>query len=369
MIARSTDLVFLLGAGCSVEAGIPASAAMIKRIEDNLRDDVGWRRFERLYYHVKSAIEFARNIKGPHAVAASYNIETLANTLFQLEQNEDHPLYPFIAAWNSRFITLASDTNDGVGSFSRVAAFRRMILDALKKWVGPETLSKADYYSGFTKIQRAFTFPLDVFSLNYDLCFERLASTTSAKIETGFEGFGSLWDWRRFRGERTSELPEPDFYLYKLHGSLDWVRDPTNGSLFKAENPGAITSERLEVIFGRDFKLEASDPYLFYAYQFRIRTLEARLLVAIGYGFDDVHINKMMSQAMLHDGKKVLLSISDCLNAEDKERHAGKIARSLALPDVSRIHVFDGTAKSALQMDDVGAKVLQYLPKEANAPF
>ena len=54
----------------------------------------------------------------------------------------------------------------------------------------------------------------------------------------------------------------------------------------------------MEVIFGKDFKLEAGDPYLFYAYEFRRYVFDARLIVAVGYGFGDPHINKMLAQGL-----------------------------------------------------------------------
>ncbi len=54
----------------------------------------------------------------------------------------------------------------------------------------------------------------------------------------------------------------------------------------------------MEVIFGRDFKLETADPYLFYAFEFRRFTLASKLIVSVGYSFGDGHINKMLTQSL-----------------------------------------------------------------------
>ena len=51
----------------------------------------------------------------------------------------------------------------------------------------------------------------------------------------------------------------------------------------------------MEVIFGREFKLEAADPYLFFAYRFRDLSLVTRLIITLGYGFGDADINKMLT--------------------------------------------------------------------------
>src|SRR5438132_12591639 len=126
-MAQYKDIIFLLGAGASVDADIPASGEMIVRIEDLLSRDDEWKDYRRLYDHIKSAIHYAAGLKGLFKTEVSYNIETLVNTLYELERNEEHPLYPFIASWNSRFVALAQT------DFSKVKDFRRLILRKLKK--------------------------------------------------------------------------------------------------------------------------------------------------------------------------------------------------------------------------------------------
>ena len=148
---------------------------------------------EGLYHHIKSAIHFSAGLKGRFGNAVPFNIETLVNTLYELERNEEHPLYPFIAAWSSRFVALAG------ANFCEVRKFRQRILANLKQWMCPEDTAKADYYRGLMTLQRDLNYPLHVFSLNYDLCVERLNSS-EFRVETGFAGYGPnhFWDWERF---------------------------------------------------------------------------------------------------------------------------------------------------------------------------
>jgi hypothetical protein len=106
MTSKSRDIILLLGAGASVEAGVPSSPMMIGSIE-KLLETQGWARFRQLYHQIKRAIHYAAGIKGRFNADVLYNIETLVNTLYELERNEDHPIYPFVAAWNSRLIAHA----------------------------------------------------------------------------------------------------------------------------------------------------------------------------------------------------------------------------------------------------------------------
>ena len=67
----------------------------------------------------------------------------------------------------------------------------------------------------------------------------------------------------------TSNNVAPQLVLYKLHGSINWKRSPETKELFCVEQIENVNAEKMEVIFGREFKLEAADPYLFFAYEFR----------------------------------------------------------------------------------------------------
>ena len=92
---------------------------------------------------------------------------------------------------------------------------------------------------------------------------------------------------------------------------LRYARDEAK-NLFCLEQTESIQPEDMELIFGRDFKLEAGDSYLFYAYEFRKFSLMARLIVIIGYGFGDVMkcLGAKANQLVVNEGKakKFLLS-------------------------------------------------------------
>jgi DNA-binding XRE family transcriptional regulator len=360
MKTKSKDIIVLLGAGASVEAGIPASAKMIDEIERLLVTEE-WKGFKDLYHHIKAAIHYAAGIKGRFKDNVSYNIETLVNTLYELERNEDHPIYPFVAAWNSRMMAYAG------ADFGEVCKFRKQILRALKGWVQLESPDKASYYSGLRELQRALQFPLKVFSLNYDLCVEGLTAH-DFRVETGFSGVGEShrWEWKRF-DETDPEVELPEIYLYKMHGSINWKRDDT-GNLIWVNHTDNILPDKMQVIFGRDFKLDAADPYLFYAFEFRRCSLEARTILVVGYGFSDEHINKMLSQAVRHDSTKRLIVIGNVRDKAGAQHRQQEIATKLGV-HVQTVVIIEGTAKEFLARNDLASEISKYVPEESKVEF
>lgn len=357
-MSRSQDLVVLLGAGASAEAGIPPSAKMIESLESHLRDDLRWKVHRDLYNHVKSAVFYSAGLRGVFGNSVAYNIETLVNTLYELERNEVHPIYPFIASWNSRFLNLA-----GV-NFEHIRSFRLLILEKLKDWMCPEDGSLGDYYVGFRSLQQHLNYTLKVFTLNYDLCVEGIASD-SFSVETGFDDHGPshLWDYERFNDSPTSGDSNAEVFLYKLHGSINWKRDDQK-RLYQVRQIQSVESSAMELIFGREFKLEAADPYLFYAYEFRRLTAGSRLIVTIGYGFADEHINKLLSQALRVSGGPNLSIVTLTNDVEVYRRDVGKVLEV----DLSRIEVHNTSAKCFLESPEIGMTIEALIPSEQD-PF
>lgn len=362
MISTSKDLIFLLGAGVSVEADIPASATMIKELEAMVKDPSSdfWQ-FRELYQQVKSAIHYSWGLRGFYPPAVNYNIEVLVNTLLELERNETHPLYPFIATWNSKFTSLAGS------DFERVTHFKKAILCRLKEWVQMKYRPKGAYYFGLQALQKECQHPLRIFSLNYDRCVEETSSAGSV-VEAGFAADGDqfVWDWRRFDdGEIERSLPS--LLLYKMHGSIDWIREEKTDRLLRLDYAGEnIRHDKMVIIFGRDIKLEAADPFLFYAYEFRRFCLDSKLIVCVGYGFADEHINKIIGQALRHDEGRRLLVVGPCDNFEQRLQ---EITQQLKLSDSKQIIIEAVGAKAFLSRPQLREFLLSNFSAPEDAPF
>ena len=291
---RKDEVLVLLGAGASVDAGIPHSAMMVLEIERALEPE--WSEYKDLYNFVRSAIFYADGIRGAFGNDVSYNIERLVVSLDELSRREEHPIYPFIGAWNPRLTQVAGQ------EFSRVAQLRTEILEKLRhEWIEIDNYEKADYFGGLITFQRDLNFPLHVFTLNYDLCVEKAYQIEYNEFPQ--RGFGKDRYWSHALLDES--VPEESrLYLYKLHGSIDWLRDPTNRKLTFSDSTSKIKVDEGELIFGTTYKLQYVDPFLFLVYQLRRRSLESRLMIVVGYGFADEHINGILGQALRGDLRK-----------------------------------------------------------------
>ena len=299
---KNNEIIVLLGAGASVEAGIPDSNEMVHKIEHLVSNDSDtdidrWRNFRDLYNYIRSSIFYADGLDGIFGDNVPFNIERLVNILDELHKKERHALYPFVGAWNPKLLDVAGN------EFENVLAFRSAIIRILRdQWVVLPQRESAAYYAGLLKFQEEYEYPLRVFSLNYDLCVEETCGYK--KVQRGFSD--RKWDWRLF--DETSDDPVP-LLLYKLHGSVDW-NFAEDGRVTYSDTPSTIKDEEVALIFGTSYKLQYVDPFLFLAYELRRWTLDAvRVIVCIGYGFNDDHINGILQQSLRQDSKRKLLAV------------------------------------------------------------
>lgn len=360
---RKDEVLVLLGAGASVEADIPHSGQMIREIEESLKVGSKWADFAELYHYVRSAIFYAEGIRGSYE-DVSYNVERLMVCLDELSRREEHPLYPFVGAWNPRLLQVAHS------DFGQVARFKSEILKRLRsEWIEISDYQKADYFRGLLKFRRELEFPLRVFTLNYDLCVEKACIAEVG--EPPERGFASDRTWNyELLDDGSNESKQ--LYLYKLHGSIDWLRMPDSRKLTFSDSTAKITPEQGELIFGTTYKLQYVDPYLFLAYQFRRRSLDARLLIAVGYGFGDEHINAIVGQALNSDPSKKLVAVTKLrsdvsgkiVQAEhDKFRDFALNQLKLQATQASQIVIKGSGAKQFLSQELTLSEMAKIFPK------
>ncbi len=287
---RENEIVIMIGAGCSADAGLSTSKKMVDQLENLMETKPAWRKYKELYNYIKSSLLYVKGIRGNFE--NNIDIERLVSALGELEKKENCILYPFIGNWNTKLLEIAGY------DFGIISEFRGKIVDQLKTWVQLKDYDKASYYAKFFDFQEAYNYVLRVFSLNYDLCLEK-NNVGGKHLERGFDPASRIWDSRRFY----PAVEEQDLYLYKLHGSLDWERDEHRGNIVREVDN---IPEVPDLIFGTDFKLYYIDPYLYYASEFRKYSLEAKIILIIGYGFNDEHINSILKQALSYDGEKKL---------------------------------------------------------------
>ena len=156
------------------------------------------------------------------------------------------------------------------------------------------------------------------------------------------------WDWRLFEESDSNPInPDIKIILSKMHGSIDWTRDEA-GNLTFLDEATQIDDDKLAIIFGTDYKLSYVDPFLFFAYEFRKYSLDAKIIICIGYGFADDHINGMIKQALISDPLKRILCVKPCdgKTQEEQEYISKKI---LELENCEQIIIEDMTVEKYLK--------------------
>jgi hypothetical protein len=355
---RADDVVVLLGAGASVEANLLSSMGMTKRLEANITSTDGklkekWGRYGKLYRAVKSAILYGSHLtaKTVTATKTEINIEELVNVLTELAKAESHTIYPFIAAWNMELV------KHGGVDFNELKNFRRDIVNELVgSWVNVKNSEDCAYYRGFYNFWEETHLNLRIFSLNYDMCVERACGISN--VCRGFRP-EELPDGRIRKVWKDGQMDdsfaeESAVRLYKLHGSLDWRRDKDSRLLYCEDSPDPCADiDDYQLIFGTSYKLSYQDPFLYQISELRKYSAKARLIIAIGYGYNDDHINEILGKAIQQKEDVILYSVEYLDPCADKDLDERKktIASKLKLHDseLPRINIWGKGAKPFLE--------------------
>jgi hypothetical protein len=357
---NANEIVFLLGAGASYEAQIPVSNDMVVDVEKFVTTKESWKPYNHLYYYLKSSILYSKGIFGEFN--QPFNIEDLLIVLEALVQRDKNIMYPYIGNWNMRLVEFSGK------NFENIESFKSLIKEQISEWVKPKRgYDEASYYEGFCDLQNELGKTLKVFSLNYDLCFERvIEKKPDIVVELGFSD--RIWHYKNFDSIESRQI-ETHFALYKLHGSINWEKNE-DGNLLLKDDP----TKNAELIFGLPYKLTSSDPYFFYATEFRKSLLDdqSRIFVCIGYSFYDEYLNQFIAQAMKDDQDKVLLVVTYCSDA-DKEYKAIEVSQYLSSKkdnfqiETKRIIIYNKGAKLFLQ-ENMKTEYFEGLTK-SSGPF
>jgi len=364
MELKENNVIFLIGAGCSKEADIPISNEMVKSVEILLSTDPIWKPYIELYHYLRSSIEYSEGIFGNFGNA--FNIEKLLIVMGQIEQRDRNIIYPFIGSWNIRLPEVAGK------NFERIAELKGLINKKLYDWVTPKDLqSKAAYYEGFRKFQNELGKTVRVFSLNYDLCFEKAIGDDD--VEQGFDPKNFEWQQLNFEGTETKL-----FKLYKLHGSINWYTDKHTGKLMLSNHPVGNP----ELIFGIDTKLRSNDPYFYYTSEFRrwILSNDCKLIVTIGYSYADEYINSLISQAIINKSARQVLNITFLNEDSNTEKNKTELTKDITenklglnLPfnkhGVSQFNLHVQGAKEFLTETISSTFFTKYIRDDSDAPF
>jgi hypothetical protein len=297
-----SELVVLLGAGASVDAGVPTSRAMTQELLTAINKKPGGPFAEALQFVHDTLVAHDRS--AGHDLSAGIDVERLFSAVELLGDLGGLEVTPFVQAWHpvvaewnsfTGHRTFTVDVSEPGGDLYRklaehmVAALRSIVAtDPCQVGYLAPLIAAADRIGGLT-----------VATLNYDVAVEQaLAIIKGSGVQdpTSIDVWGEdhRWAWT-----------ENGLRLLKLHGSIGWhwVSLPGWGhrGTYRTVWREGRRYDRLgfinhppALVFGRRGKLRARGPFLSLLAQFEAFMATTRCLVVIGYSFNDEHVNELI---------------------------------------------------------------------------
>lgn len=361
-VLDNKNLSFLLGSGCSSykietesykEIGIPVMAPLAKEFYSlpEFKEQKEWLKKE-LSIDV-SQLNFATNL------------ETFLSTLHSLSfyhsktsetKKDDKPVKKFsemeVAEKIDHIIIQARD----------FLLEKCLNLENSKTEKDKDSIDKPliELYKQFFRklLSRNSTLPrLNIFTTNYDLYSERAMDLLGIHYVNGFTGgiskffnpaiFNYALAEKMDLSQSKWSVIDNFFYLYKIHGSVNWIEADGENKLFKVKEIQEPTIDELKgkdsiMIHPTPLKYNASlgSPYSDLFREFQKKLMQNNnILVTIGYSFSDEHINNLIFQAFTIPSFRLIVIGEPVIRNEAKEdEYRNNIQKLLDLND-SRIWI------------------------------
>lgn len=384
-ILETRNLSFLIGSGCSLHAnGIPT----MKEMADNLfepneaaNEQLKDRLFEKAHFEILDKLK----IKYKEEPFRS-NLETFLGTLFS---------YKFY---------LEQLKNAKEESFNETIDELDQIILKTKEYILYECLNEKNkgsdeevinvYKQFYRKLSlRDSNLPKpNVFTTNYDLFSERALDNLGVSYTNGFSGFverffnPSIFNYALAEQMEISSskwsVIDSFVYLFKIHGSVNWIERTGNNKLFSIQELQEVSFESLRkeanyMIYPSPLKQNASlgSPYsdLFREFQKRV-TQKQSTLITMGFSFGDEHINNIIYQALTIPSFRLVVFSDLGFKFSDKENVVRKNIEKLRNLNDPRIWIIGSDSEfdndkdwnRLVTNDDIG---LHYFHTIANDLF
>jgi hypothetical protein len=324
---RGRDYTVLLGAGASVEAGVPTApylaAELAGRVEQR---STPWNE------HEAKALNFVIAQMRAHAASMGESgligpdVEELFSAVQMLTDREHVEVAPFVRAWHPAIDSFASEdridlTRVVLDSLERSAfdpvgkAVRSLIRGGSSPYTYRRLLVRLQAClceilrlkpEAFAYLKPLLRLPgrAVIATLNYDLGVENAAAALKMQLDVGVETWTGGVDWS-WSGNTTTRL-------LKLHGSIDWQRQQDRDTFDLQPLRVGVTSEVIDdplIIFGRREKLRAEGPFLAMLAEFERSLAKSSALLVVGYSFRDEHINVVLKRWLIADQDRRLAVI------------------------------------------------------------
>ncbi len=309
--------IFFLGAGASHDASCKMSLQMLQELRSLVcsPSDYFTEAECELVKFLLSCLHYHsewRTLDVNRRYNIQANIEEFALLIRRIKNRENFLPYPITGNWADKLTTLESKFREEFKGNTDVNIYEKLE-DTIKgkllfEWLEVQDTSFLNGLDDFLK-ENPEDFKLEVFSLNNDLVLENHYDSAPP-----YRGFYS-GSWRGF--DDVPNLEEFNrIHLYKLHGSLDWVR-LNDGTIWEkgkisdiVQEDGASIEHYPFIIFGQGSKFFSVEPFFNLIQNFSKKLKERNYFFIIGYSFFDPYINNLLIHAVregVEDNKKIII--------------------------------------------------------------
>ena len=320
-----TGTTFLLGAGASMDAGLPNSYRLTRIIYEKLLENRDKTQAILFGYIISKLV--GRRVLAGGSPFEPVNIEDAYDALLRLISRESDIVSEFVYSWDPILDALRPKFNEdkfirgivvSIQDQSRVLRSGHIVVNtqrlresarAITAALGESARSRdservtKEYIDILVGIlsspSDSFEYLDDIFdfvkskgstciaTLNYDLLLEGSAQRVGVDIDYGLD----RWSERKLLSWRSGATK-----ILKLHGSINWSGslDHPNITAEAAQGNYWNRSSAMLVFGGQATKLTASGPFLQLRQEFERSLLNSNRLIVIGYSFSDLHVNELI---------------------------------------------------------------------------
>jgi len=372
------NLSFLLGSGCSSyyvgenEIGIPTMKPLADKFYDKIIS-----KEEKEALHTQLGIDVTKSkfkdnleffLGSLHSIQFfEESIQSVQEPVQQSEEVKEKEV-----SENNSKLTTIKKTIKQVKDF----LIDEMLNEPNKKENKDEPLNKL-YEKFYRKLlYRNANLPKpNIFTTNYDLFSETALDKLGIHYVNGFSGgikkyfnptiFNYALAERMDLSQSKWSVIDNFFYLYKIHGSINWIQDEEESKLFKVREIQETSSNNLKnmetvMIHPTPLKYNASlgSPYSDLFREFQKKLMQNNnVLVTIGYSFSDEHINNLIYQAFTIPSFRLIV-LGNPITGSEIEK-----LKSLNDP---RIWIIGGTLESSKKLHYFEGFVDEILPDLTN---
>lgn len=266
---KTSEVVFFLGAGASVAAGVPDTYAFVDEYIKSIQDPIKKETIEKIVQTLKEW------------KYSNVDIELLLETLTKLDNKEREPLLQFYK--NGNFVLEGNSE-------------KKPLISGLRDFIKTKAIvseDKIQYLRPLLDFVEEYE-TLDIISLNYDICIEQFCNVHKLSYQDGFDIY---WNPKIFASEHN------DIRLYKLHGSVMWYESDKGGYIklpvkSEASELQLITGEKAKTLMLYPMqKWEYAEPLLELLVLIKHHLETCKYLIVVGYSFRDDHIRKILWDA------------------------------------------------------------------------